>query len=388
MIIKSFNDENIIYFDNAATTKPSEAAIQAAMLAASNYGNPSSTHIIGRNAADILKASRKTIADALNCEPYEFYFMPSGTVANNTAVSGTAYCHIRRSKRIVSTDSEHPSIELPLRRLESEGFEIVRIPTKGGNLDYEMLRNSLSEPTSLVTIMQVNTETGAIYDIAMIRKIMNETPSGALLHSDAVQGFMKADNITRYCDMISISAHKVNGFKGCGGLYLRKGIRINSLIDGGGQEMGLHSGTEAIPAIAAFATAVEEWTCSPDRKTYIAQLRDYMVEKISAIEGAIINLPINPAINIVSVSLDGVRSEVALNYLSSINICVSSGSACSQKKRENRVLTAFGLTRQQMESTLRISISYTNTKIEIDKLCDALETIIQKYSTKEKRNNI
>ncbi|OGO88767.1 MAG: hypothetical protein A2Y17_06330 [Clostridiales bacterium GWF2_38_85] len=377
----------MIYFDNAATTKPITSAIQAAISAAKCYGNPSSTHIIGRNASDILKESRRIISDALGCEPFEFYFMPSGTVANNIAVLGTAYCHIRRSKRIVSTDSEHPSIELPLRRLASEGFEIIRISTKGGILNYDILRNALSEPTSLVTIMQANNETGAVYDIQKVKQIMNDTPSGALLHSDTIQGFMKADNITKYCDMLSISAHKIGGFKGCGGLYLKKGIRINSLIDGGGQEMGLHSGTEPMPAIAAFAAAVEEWAGSHERKQYIAELRYYLIERLNNIIGVSINIPQNPSINIVSISLEGVRSEVALNYLSSVNICVSSGSACSQKKRESRVLTAFGLSKPQAEGTIRISLSYTNTKAEIDRLCDELNTIIRKYSMNAGRVN-
>lgn len=374
--------EKITYLDNAATEKPYEAAIEAMVNAARCYGNPSSAHTAGRAAAELLEDSRKTLSSVVGCEKDEFYFTPSGTFANNAAILGTAYRHIRRTKRIISTDSEHPSVELPLKRLESEGFEVIRVTTKDGLPDYEALENALMSPTSLVTVMHVNNETGAVYDIAKVRSILDSTPSGAMLHCDNIQGFLKESNPLRYCDMMSVSAHKIGGVKGCGGLYLSKTTRISTIVEGGGQERSLNPGTEAMPAIAAFAAAVKERTADSGRDERISELKSYLLSAVTKIDGIEPNLPKNSSPYIISLSLLGVKSEVATNYLSSIGICVSAGSACSSKNRENRVLTAYGLERTRADGTIRVSLSPSSTKDDIDKLCAGLRKITERIIIK------
>lgn len=374
--------EKITYLDNAATEKPYETAIEAMVNAARCYGNPSSAHTAGRAAAELLEDSRKTLSSVVGCEKDEFYFTPSGTFANNAAILGTAYRHIRRTKRIISTDSEHPSVELPLKRLESEGFEVIRVTTKDGLPDYEALENALMSPTSLVTVMHINNETGAIYDIAKVRSILDSTPSGAMLHCDNIQGFLKESNPLRYCDMMSVSAHKIGGVKGCGGLYVSKTTRLSTIVEGGGQERSLNPGTEAMPAIAAFAAAVKERTADSGRDERVSRLKSYLLSAVTEIDGIEPNLPKNSSPYIISLSLIGVKSEVATNYLSSIGICVSAGSACSSKKRENRVLTAYGLERTRADGTIRVSLSPSSTKDDIDKLCAGLRKITERIIIK------
>ena len=368
-----------IYLDNAATQKPLKAALDAMVDAAINFGNPSSTHVEGRAAAEILERSRKTISDVLGCSKEEFFFTPGGTISNNIAIFGVANRHKRRTKCVVSTDSEHPSVENTLRRLEEDGFEVIRISTKGGVLDYNMLERALMHSVSLVTMMYVNNETGAVYDIAKVRQIMNSTPSGAFLHCDNIQGFTKEENPIKYCDLISISGHKIGGIKGCGGLYIKQSVNILPIIEGGGQESGMSSGTECLPAIAAFAAAAQQRFNDKDAHQRMHKLRQHFINSCNRIPGIWINEPKYPSSSIISISLPGVRSEVAANYLSSVGICVSAGSACSAKRRENRVLNAFGLCRERADSTIRVSICPETERNELDALCCELALIINKY---------
>lgn len=367
-----------IYFDSAATTRPCKAAVEAAQKAIEEYGNPSSTHFRGMAARRIVEKARSQAASVLGCEEDEFVFTGSGSEANNMAVIGIARARKRHSNVIVSTDSEHPSVEQPLKFLESEGFRVIRLSTKGGEIAAGELKNALSEKVALVTVMRANNETGALYDIAAIRREIDRSGCGALFHCDAVQGFLKTPNqseLAKYCDTVSISAHKINALKGCGGLYIKKGTNLPVLIRGGGQERGLRSGTENTPAIAAFGAACSEWSSSKERVGYISALRDYAEEKIMDNLGdkVIIHRPVQRICTILSLSLVGVKSEVALNLLSGEGICVSAGSACSAHKKESRVLKAFGLRKREIEGTLRISFSYTNTREEIDLLISGLK---------------
>lgn len=373
-----------IYFDSAATTKPCEAAVEAAVKAMEEYGNPSSTHFRGMAARRIIENARSIIASALGCGEDEFIFTGSGSESNNLAVIGAARARRRRSNVIVSTDSEHPSIEKPLEYLESEGFQVIRLSTKGGKIDIAELREALAQKVALVSIMRANNETGALYDIAAVKREIDNSGCGALFHCDAVQGFLKTANrseLTKYCDLVSVSAHKINALKGCGGLYVKKGINLQALILGGGHERGLRSGTENTPAIAAFGAACREWLSNKDRVQVITALRDYAELKIAEKLGekAAIHRPPERICGILSVALAGVKSEVALNYLSSEGICVSAGSACSSHKKENRVLANYGLKKEEIDSTLRISFSYTNTKEEIDLLASYLKKAVEKY---------
>lgn len=365
-----------IYFDNAATTVPSDTALKAAQKALGFYGNPSSPHFPGVEARRELEAARKQLAAVLGFAAEELYFTASGSESNNTAIFGIAEAQKRRSKTVVSTDSEHPSVDEPLKRLESEGFEVIRLSTKGGSIDLDELKEALTRPVALVSVMQVNNETGAINDLCAIRAVINASRSGALLHSDAVQGLLKFKGFRqgyRACDAVSFSAHKIHGLRGAGALAVRKGVRVLPRILGGGQEKGLRSGTENLAAICAFAAAATDYAQSLDKNLEkIARLRSFITEQLSTADFVRFNLPQNGCDGILNLSLLGQKSETLLNALSMKGIYVSASSACSSKKAENRVLKAFGLPKEQTESALRIGISHTNSEEEAKALCNEL----------------
>ena len=368
--------ERTIYFDNAATTIPCEAAINAAGDALTVFGNPSSTHFAGLEARKLINVSRETLASVLGVKPDEIYFTASGTESNNTAIFGAAKLKARHSKTIVTTNSEHPSVKEPLLALEKEGYNIIRLSTAGGKIDENELKAALKEKVALVSVMHVNNETGAEYDLKMIRSVINSTRCGALFHCDDVQGFMKtAVPATRYADVVSASAHKINGIRGAGLLFVKSGIRLPPYILGGGQEKGLRSGTENTAAIAAFAAAAAVWKSEKNRMEKIFETREYIKASLLRAFGdnVIINEPEKAICSVLSISLPPLKSEVALNALSAEGICVSASSACSSKKKESPTLLSFGLTEELAQSALRIGISYMNTKEEADALVSALK---------------
>lgn len=371
-----------IYFDNAATTCPSQKALCAAEKALGIYGNPSSPHALGIEARRELETARKELASVLGFNAEEVYFTASGSESNNTAVFGIASAQKRRSKTVVSTDSEHPSVDEPLKRLENEGFEVIRLSTKGGNLDLDGLRAALKKPVALVSVMQVNNETGAINDLCAIRQIITESGSGALLHSDAVQGLLKFKTYRqayRACDAVSFSAHKIHGIRGAGALAVRKGVRVLPQVLGGGQEKGLRSGTENLAAICAFAAAAADYAKNLDENLKkIAHLRSLIISELGQKDFVRFNLPQTGCDGILNLSLLGQKSETLLNALSMKGIYVSASSACSSKKAENRVLKAFGLPKERMESALRIGISHTNSEEEAKTLCNELLSFCEK----------
>ncbi len=372
----------MIYLDNSSTTPPDKAAIDAINREIENFGNPSSPHFMGMNASALLKEARQNIASAIKCEAGEFYFTSCGSESNNAAILGLAMKNAKHSKRIVTTDSEHPSVAEPLLSLEKQGFEIVRLSTKRGEIDICELSKALSEKTALVTIMQGNNETGAIYDLKMIREEIDESKCGAFFHSDCVQSFMKVGvNFSKYVDAASVSAHKIGGIKGCGGLYLNKNIKIEPFIKGGGQEKGFRSGTENTIGIAAFSAAVSAWNKDKKaRNEHISTLKNYLTESLLTRlgEGVVINSPQNSLCSVLNFSIPGIKSETVINYLSAKGICVSASSACSTRAKENPVLFAFGLSRELSESAIRVGISYFNTKDEIDLFVDNIDEISKK----------
>ncbi len=363
----------IVYFDSAATSIPLDCAVKAASDALSVYGNPSSVHTAGLNARRILENSRKTVANALYCKPEEIIFTGCGSESNNQAIFGLAKLRQRRSNRIITTDSEHPSVLNPLAKLAENGFEIIKIGTKNGTLDLAQLENELARGAAFVSIMLANNETGAKYDIAAVRRIIDKSSSGAIFHCDAVQGFLKtADRreIVKNCDLASISAHKIGGLKGVGALYCKSGIKLPAFILGGGQESGFRSGTENVSGIAAFAAACEEF---PKRYSKISSLYARLIEKLTPHSELIkLNIPEDHIETVLSVSVIGVRSEVMLNALDLYGICISAGSACSARKGPSGALTAYGLSKQEIEGTVRISLGLENTEEEIDFLAEKL----------------
>ena len=369
----------MIYFDSAATTKPLKSALNAANEAYFSYGNPSSVHSAGLNAKKILENCRKTVASSLYCKPEEIIFTGCGSESNNQAIFGLAKLRQRRSKRVITTDSEHPSVLLPLQRLEENGFEIIKISTKGGKLDLSSLENELNNGAAFVSIMLANNETGAKYDIASVRKLIDKSGCGALFHCDAVQGFLKtADRreITKNCDLASLSAHKIGGLKGVGALYCKSGIKLPAFILGGGQENGLRSGTENLAGISAFAAACGEFQ---ERSSNIKELYERLVGILSEHSDIIkLNIPENHIYTVLSVSAKGIRSEVLLNALDLFGICISAGSACSARNGPSGALTAYGLEKEEIEGTVRISFGVENTPEEVDFLAEKLIETVKK----------
>lgn len=369
-----------MYFDNAATTSPSAAAINAYINALQLYGNPSSSHKAGMAAHNALEKARQTLSALIGCKADELYFTASGTEANNTAVFGLYALQARRSKRVVLTDSEHPSVTQCAKRLEAMGAELVYIPTAGGRLDTAQLEQALKQPTALVCVMAVNNETGAVYDLKAVRGIINRSGCGAYLHCDAVQGFMKRADIKlllKCADTASFSSHKLHAPRGVGALTVRSGIRLAPYIYGGGQEKGLRSGTENVAGAVAFAAAAAEYTA--EKLAHVKEVREALVNALAEGGNVGFNVPAEHVDGILSISLYGIKSETALNCLSSQDIYISASSACSSKKGHSTVMQAFGLGKAELDSALRIGISPYNTVEEARALADALLAARERY---------
>ena len=383
----------MIYLDNAATTKPSRAALDGMRAAEEFFANPSSTHFAGLSAAKFLAGCREQVAHAMGLRRLEnrmgadrVILTASGTEANNLSLLGAAYAKKRDPNRpgtILLAAGEHPSMENPALRLESEGYDLVRIPTTGGVLDLDALTDALQNPPSPVLYfgcMRVNNETGAVYDVSAAAKLVRKYAPGAVIHCDDVQGFGKIkDSPDRLgVDTLSVSAHKIHGTRGAGALYIRGELdrqkKLVPVMPGGGQEFGYRSGTENLFAIAAFAAAATEAIrdFSAHRETESA-LRARLLAHLSVIDGVETHIPPAHTEGIVHLSLPGIRSEIMLNYLSGREICVSAGSACSAHGRHaSAALTAYGLDARAMDTAIRVSLDYTNTAEEIDAFADAL----------------
>lgn len=376
----------MIYFDNAATTRVSDTAAQAALTAMTElYANPSSAHAFGFEAEKALRAARAAVLAALGFTPSEgsLVFTGSGSEADNLALRGAAHALARRGKHIVLSDSEHPAVENTAKDLEKEGFTLSRISTKGGKLDLDEARAVLTPDTILVSCMAVNNETGAIYDIASLASLAKALCPNALFHTDAVQAFTKIPaGVWKKADLVSVSAHKIHAPKGVGALFVRKGVRLVPCITGGGQENGLRSGTEAMPGICAMAAAAKQATADfAALDAQVKQINTYLRERLCLLDGVCINTePDGFLPHILSIAVPGLRSEILLRFLSERGIYVSAGSACSAKHADNRVLSAFGLPDKIADSTLRLSFSADNTTAECDAfvkaLSDAMQTLI------------
>ena len=367
-----------VYLDNAATTQPCEPAVSAAFYCmVQNFGNPSSLHKLGVEAEKILTDARKAIAAALVCAPDCLYFTSGATESNNLAIIGASQIYGSRKKKIVTTTIEHPSVSEPIKYLENNGFEVVRIsPNRNGEIDFEDIISAVDENTCLVSCMLVNNETGYILPIKRAFMTIKRNFPECITHCDAVQGFMKIPMKTTelYADLISISSHKIHGIKGVGALFVKKGIRLAPIIRGGGQEKALRSGTESVPLIAGFSAAVS--ALYPNLQQAIKnaeQINSYLREKISQLSGVTINSKIdNYSPFILNISVEGIRSEIMLHYLESKDIYVSSGSACS-KGAKSSVLKEFGATDKNLDTAIRISISRETTWGDIDLLISGIK---------------
>ena len=365
-----------IYLDNAATTRVcTEAADIAYKVMTDCYGNPSSTHTKGRDAKAYLDTARAQIAAALGCSASEVYFTSCGSESDVWAITRGAESAARRGRHIISSAVEHDAVRKTLEELESRGFEVTYLsPEKDGSVSADAVKAALREDTILVTLMMVNNETGGITDIAAIAKMLKGCGSKALLHTDAVQGFMKVPFSAKKlgADMISISGHKIHAPKGIGALYIKTGVKIKPLIRGGAQEGGMRAGTEAMPQIAAFGKAAEiAFSGMKDNCDRIASLRALAMSTVCADipEAQIIG---GGAPHILSVSLPGWRSEVLMNFLEAEGIYVSRSSACKKGGRSH-VLEAMRLPAQVIDGAIRVSFSRYNTEDDVLALCSALK---------------
>lgn len=364
------------YLDNSATTVVSQKAADAALrMMLQNYGNPSSLHLKGMQAEAELTKARKIIAKELGALPEEVFFTSGGTEANNTALFGAAQAKKRRGNKIVISSVEHSSIIESADRLEKDGFEVVRVaPQSDGIIHADDIAQAVDKDTILVSVMSVNNETGAIMPIESIFSAVKEKNSEVLCHTDAVQAFgkLKINAKKLNADLLSVSAHKVHAPKGCGALFIRKGVRIIPHQYGGEQEKKIRPGTEALPLIAAFGAACSEFDIESNYKK-VSELAAYAKERLLSIEGVKLNSPSDSLAYVLNVSAGRVRSETMLHFLEELDVFVSSGSACA-KGKPSHVLSAMGFDRNRADSAIRISFSKFNTKEDIDALCSGIKT--------------
>ena len=379
------DERKLIYADNAATTRMSEAA-KAAMLECIDecFGNPSAMHPAGQKAAMELMRSRRIMAEHLNCLPNEIYFTSGGSESDNQAlISAAAAGDAKGCRHIISVETEHHAVLNTLKKLEKQGFEVALLhPDEEGLVSPQQVEAALREDTALVSVMYANNEIGTIAPVADIGRICRER--GVVFHTDAVQaaGAIDIDVKAQDIDMLSLSAHKFHGPKGIGLLYARRGTELVSLIEGGAQERGRRAGTENLPAIAGMAAAFREACMNRQENTIkTAQLRDYVISRLSEIPGAVLNGPdtVRRLPGNVSFCFEGVNSESLLLQLSQHGICASAGSACMSGSIEpSHVMLAIGRSRELASGSLRLTFSAENTMEEAELICSVMPGIISK----------
>ena len=372
-----------IYADNAATTKISQTAMKAMISAMENsYGNPSSMHQIGMAANDALQTAREQIARCLGCMPKEIFFTSGGTESDNQAIVSAAMLGAKQNKRhIISTAFEHHAVLHTLRRLKEQGFEIQLLDVGAeGNITAAQVEEAIRPDTCLVTVMFANNEIGSILPIAEIGEVCRA--HGVLFHTDAVQaaGHIPVNVKKQNIDMLSLSAHKFHGPRGIGALYVKRGIELTSLMEGGGQERGKRPGTENLPAIMGMAAALkEECTLMEQNEAKVTAMRDRLIQGLSQIPYSILNgsrekrLPGN-----VNFCFEGVSGESLLLLLDSRGICASSGSACASGALDpSHVLLSLGLAPEIAQGSLRISLDISNTEEEIDYMLEVIPQVVE-----------
>ena len=372
-----------IYADNAATTKISQTAMKAMISAMENsYGNPSSIHQIGMAANDALQTAREQIARCLGCMPKEIFFTSGGTESYNQAIMSAAMLGAKQNKRhIISTAFEHHAVLHTLRRLKEQGFEIQLLDVGAeGNITAAQVEEAIRPDTCLVTVMFANNEIGSVLPIAEIGEACRA--HGVLFHTDAVQaaGHIPVNVKKQNIDMLSLSAHKFHGPRGIGALYVKRGIELTSLMEGGGQERGKRPGTENLPAIMGMAAALkEECTLMEQNEAKVTAMRDRLIQGLSQIPYSILNgsrekrLPGN-----VNFCFEGVSGESLLLLLDSRGICASSGSACASGALDpSHVLLSLGLAPEIAQGSLRISLDISNTEEEIDYMLEVIPQVVE-----------
>ncbi len=363
----------MIYLDNAATTKPCDEARAAVTDAMENlYGNASSLYDIGINSQQMMLKAKRTVLDALRVGEGEVYFTSGATESNNTAIFGACSANPRRGKRIVSTLMEHPSVSKALDELEKSGFEVVRLsPVEHGDIE-QAAADAVDDKTVLVSVMAVNNETGLSVDVKRLYGLVKRRNPGTLVHIDAVQGFLK---VPLEGDLISVSGHKLHATKGIGALYIKNRVKCSPLIYGGGQQHEFRSGTEPIELICGFDAAIRAYKGERER---FELLKRRLTDGLRGLSDIKMNSDGRCVPNIINFSVRGVKSETMLHFLEEKGIYVSSGSACSRGK-VSPVLKALGVSDEDADSAIRVSLCADNTEEEIDILLENIKKGIERF---------
>lgn len=372
-----------IYLDNSATTRPYDEVIEYMFKVSKDfYGNPSSLHTKGIEAENLIKRARKQLADSLKADSREICFTSGGTESNNMAVTGFLTANPRAGKHIITSQIEHPSVSEVYKQLESNGYRVDYIPVDNeGVIRLDVLEEALDKDTALLSFIHTNNETGTIQPIAEISRLRKAACPSAALHIDAVQAFCKTpvypegSNI----DLMSFSSHKIHGPKGMGGLYIRKGLKVKSILSGGGQESTLRSGTENVPGICGFGMAAEiTFNNIETNFAKVSSIKEHFISQITGcFPDAVVNSPEQASPYIINISFPNLKSEVLLHHLEQRNIFVSTGSACSSRKvHHSHVLKAMGVGSKYIDGAIRFSLSSFNTLEDMDDTIDALKEII------------
>lgn len=375
-----------VYLDNSATTRCSERAKDLMVkVLMEDYGNPSSLHMKGVEAENYIKEAKKKIAKTLKVDEKEILFTSGGTESNNTALIGAALANKRARNHIITTSIEHASVSAVTGYLEELGFRVAYLKVDAdGIISLDELREAVCEDTILVSMMMVNNEIGAVEPIEEAIKVIKEKNPNTLVHVDAIQAYGKYRIFPKKLgiDMLSVSGHKIHAPKGTGFLFIKDKTKVKPLIYGGGQQKGMRSGTENVPGVAALGEAAEEiYENFEEKIDHLYQIKQRFVEGVLKIEGVSVNGKTgrDSAPQIVSVSIDGVRSEVMLHTLEDRKIYVSAGSACSSNKPSvSHTLTSIGLKNNLLDSTIRFSFSVHTTEEEIDYALEVMNEVVPK----------
>ena len=375
---------NIIYFDNAATTPVRKEVLEEALpYFSEHYGNASSVYSIARESKKAIDKARTQVANAIGAEPAEIFFTAGGTESDNWALKGIADSMSSKGKHIITSVIEHHAILHTCEYLEAKGFEVTYLPVdEYGKIRIEDLKNAIRPDTILISIMFANNEIGTIEPIAEIGKIARE--NGIYFHTDAVQavGHVKIDVKEMNIDMLSLSGHKLGAPKGIGALYIRKGVKLKSFIHGGAQERGRRAGTENVPGIVGLGKAVEMAVAEMDEVTpRLIKMRDKLIKELTEKIGhtRLNGHPVDRLPGNVNLSFEFIEGESMLLFLDMNGICASSGSACTSGSLDpSHVLLSIGLPHEKAHGSLRLSLGHMNTEEEVDYIIEKLPPIVQR----------
>ena len=373
-----------MYLDNSATTKISDEVLEEMLpYLTDEFGNPSTLYSIGRESKKALEEARQRIADSINAKKDEIIFTSGGSESDNLAIKGIAFKLRKKGKHIITSEIEHPAVKESLYFLESLDFKVTYLPVyENGIIKIEDLKEAITPETILITIMHGNNEIGTLQPIEEIGKIAHE--NGILFHTDAVQTFgkVKIDVEKQNIDLLSVSSHKINGPKGVGAIYIKKGVRLIPIIHGGGQERGIRAGTENVAGIVGFGKAAEIATSKLDEHAEkLSKIRDEIVEKVlNTIPESYLNGDVNERLpNIANIRFKAIEGESLILLLDAKGYQASTGSACSSNKLEaSPVLTALGLDPVDVHGSLRISLAPESDEFDVDEFVDVLSEAVQR----------